>query len=36
MLIHADVVFCSHPHDEALLGYSLYTTTLRLGSFHDT
>jgi hypothetical protein len=33
MLIHADVVFCSHPHDEALLGYSLYTTTPQAGEF---
>src|SRR5437016_4509970 len=33
MLIHADVVFCSHPYDEALLGYSLYTTTPQAGEF---
>jgi hypothetical protein len=29
MLIHANVVFCSHPNDSALLGHSLYTTTPR-------
>jgi len=33
MLIHADVVFCSHPNDVALLGYSLYTTTPQAGKF---
>ena len=33
MLIHADVVFCSHLDDEALLGYSLYTTTPQAGEF---
>ena len=33
MLIHADVVFCSHPEDEALLGHSLYTTTPQAGKF---
>ena len=33
MLIHADVVFCSHPDDEALLGGSLYTTTPQAGEF---
>ena len=29
MLIHADVAFCSHPDDHALLGYSVYTSTPR-------
>ena len=33
MLIHANVVFCSHPDDLALLGYSLYTTTPQAGEF---
>ena len=33
MVIHADVVFCSHPDDEALLGGSLYTTTPQAGEF---
>jgi hypothetical protein len=33
MLIHANVVFCDHPGDRALLGYPLYTTTPRAGEF---
>ena|SRR5215472_6764660 len=31
MLIHANAVFCSHPDDDALLGFSLYTTAPSAG-----
>ena len=33
MVIHANVVFCSHPDDLAMVGYSLYTTTPQAGEF---
>jgi len=33
MVIHANVVFCSHPNDLAMVGYSLYTTTPQAGEF---